>query len=315
MDGDRSALPAMSDVADIGVGYRSGLYAESFLEFGEVVYLPRSRGWLLERRISGTDHIDATGLYPLFCCQNWSALEADLREQDRGWVSVTLVADPLGDFDNDVLRASFDVVHSFKEHYIADSSHTPESYVSRSHRQNARRALRKMEVAFCPEPLTYLDDWIETYRFLSAKHDITGVRAFSPEAFEKQLAAPGMVMFRASKNGATVGLDLWYVDGDTAQGHLAAFTDVGYRLAASYATKWTLINYFGDLGVRYVNLGGLPGVTSTEGSGLEHFKLGWTNTVRKSFICGKVLNPEVYHRLSANMPQTNFFPAYRSGDQ
>ena len=62
-------------------------------------------------------------------------------------------------------------------------------------------------------------------------------------------------MFEASAGGDVVGLDLWYVHGDVAYGHLAAFSDLGYGLGASYATKWAMLHHFSGR-VRWVDLSG-----------------------------------------------------------
>ena len=122
-------------------GYRSALYAEAFTAFGTPRSLCDSGGWLLRRPIAQTGLSDAMGLYPLFCCADWSAVAADLRRDCADCVSVMLVSDPLGDYDEDLLRRSFDRVHPFKDHFIADLTEPLDSFVSKSHRQNARRAL------------------------------------------------------------------------------------------------------------------------------------------------------------------------------
>jgi hypothetical protein len=122
-----------------------------------------------------------------------------------------------------------------------------------------------------------------------------------------------MVMFRAARGGRTLGLDLWYVQDDVAQGHLVAFNDEGYELSAAYATKWTLLNHFVGK-VRWVNLGGLPGSADQGDRGLGHFKRGWANTTRKAYLCGRVFDRRTYDGLSRSAPEQTFFPAYRAGD-
>ncbi|MDI5891874.1 GNAT family N-acetyltransferase [Halomonas rhizosphaerae] len=294
------------------MGYLHPLYAESFKEFGDPHALKHSGGWALERAIPNTDRYDAMGLYPLFCCSNWSELHRDLEAQRGRWVSIALVTDPFGDYDQVMLEKTFDVVMPYKDHYVADTSVPLEKFVSKSHRSNARRALRKLDVEVCTNPASYVDDWIKLYGVLAQKHDIQGLTAFSRSAFEKQLQVPGMVMFRAVHNGETVGLDLWYVQNDVAQGHLVAFNDQGYALSASYATKWTMLNYFSDK-VRWINLGGLPGTGEESSSGLGHFKSGWANTTRKVYFCGRILDRQAYDSLIKGSSRTTFFPAYRVG--
>ena len=65
------------------------------------------------------------------------------------------------------------------------------------------------------------------YAHLTERHGITGIRAFSRAAFARQLAVPGLVMFRAAAAGETVGLHLWYVQDDVAYGHLGATSPRG----------------------------------------------------------------------------------------
>lgn len=296
-------------------GYRSAGYAAAFGSLGRPLALPRSGGWLLQRQIPGTALSDAMGLYPLLCCQDWAALPQDLEAAaETGLVSVSAVTDPLGSYDEALLKRCFSRAAPYKAHYIAELTEPPESFVSKSHRQNARRALRKVTVEVCDDPLRYLDDWVALYGVLAEKHGITGLRAFSRAAFEQQLRVPGMVMFRAVDEDGTVGMDLWYVDGDTAQGHLAAFSDRGYAKSASYATKWTLLNHFAGSKVRWVNFGGVAGAAASQGGGLAHFKQGWSSTSRQTWICGRIFDAQAYEQLTRGLAQTSYFPAYRAGE-
>ncbi len=294
-------------------GYRSATYAEAFTEFGRPCLLPRSGGWMLQRPIANSGGVDAMGLYPLLCCRDWSALSADLDEYGVDWVSATAVTDPMGEYDVPLLQRSFDRVHPFKDHFIAEMTGPPESFVKKSHRQKARRALRDVEVEVCTNPIDHIEDWVTLFAVLTERHAITGLRAFSRQSFAHQLATPGMVVFRASVGGETVGLDLWYVDGDLAQGHLVAFNDLGYAHSASYATKWTLLHYFADR-VRWVNFGGVAGAADSASNGLARFKSGWCNTTRKSYLCGRVFDDAAYRELTRGLPETTFFPAYRTGE-
>ncbi len=297
-----------------GSGYRSAQYAKAFSDVGRPCHLPRSGGWLIERAIAGTGFTDAMGLYPLFGCTDWSALADDLEAARDGWISATLVADPLGDPDEAVLKRSFDLVVPYKTHFIAEMTGPPETFVSKSHRQNARRALHKVTVEICDDPLRLIDDWVALYAMLVRKHGVSGLRAFSRDSFSSQLAAPGLVMFRAVMDGETVGLDLWYVDGDVAQGHLAAFNEQGYASSAAYGTKWTMLNHFFAQGISRVNFGGLAGAPGTDSSGLAHFKKGWSNTTRPAYLCGRIFDEAAYRQLARKRADTHYFPAYRAGE-
>ncbi|NSY39572.1 GNAT family N-acetyltransferase [Leisingera sp. ANG59] len=315
MTGDAAGHPQANPPARAAPGYRSAEYAEAFNGLGRPQPLPQCGSWLLGREIPGTALRDAMGLYPLLCCEDWAALPQELEAAGAaGLVSVTAVTDPLGAYDEALLKSCFSRAAPYKEHFIADLSAPLESFVSKSHRQNARRALRKVSVEVCDEPLRYLDDWVELYGVLAQKHGITGLRAFSRESFEQQFRVPGLVMFRAADEDGTVGLDLWYVDGDAAQGHLAAFSDRGYAKSASYATKWTLLNHFAGSKLRWVNFGGVASAAGSQGGGLAHFKQGWSNSSRQTWICGRIFDEQAYRQLTRGLPETSYFPAYRGGE-
>src|SRR5262245_47851756 len=179
-------------------GYLHPGYVSSLAEFGTPIPLPLSAGALLKRRIPGTAHSDAMGPYPLFTCLNWGNLSHDLMNLRRTLVSIVLVADPFGDYDSRLLVDTFSRVVPFKQHYVIETGRSLESFISRSHRENARRALRRVDVSVCPDPLAVIDDWERLYGVLIERHHINGLRRFSRAAFRTQLAIPGIVMFCAT---------------------------------------------------------------------------------------------------------------------
>jgi hypothetical protein len=296
-------------------GYLHPDYAASLSEVGSPLLLPASEGWVLRRPIPGTASFDAMGCYPLFCCVNWAGLPQDLETLgDLGeLVSLVVVPDPLGGYSLEQLNAAFDHVVPFKDHFVVETGKPLSEFVNNSHRAHAMRALKRVSVELCPEPLVFLDDWERLYRVLVARHSISGLRRFSRVALAKQLAIPGMVMFRAVAGGRTVGLDLWYAQGDCAQGHLAAFDAHGYELRASYATKWTAIDYFNER-VKWINLGGAT--TRDPEDGLIRFKRGWSTETRTAWMCGRVLRPTVYADIArlCRVAEGGYFPIYRSGE-
>lgn len=296
-------------------GYVHKDYAASLAEFGSPLQLPLSGGWLLQRRIERTEFFDAMGPYPIFCCRDWSRLDEDLSGLATDLVSVVLVADPFARHSGDQFEKTFDHVVRFKDHFVAELNQPPEAFVRPSHRAHARRALRSLGVDVYERPWEHIDDWVRLYANLTSRHSISGLRAFSRQAFEKQLKTPGLVMFGATAGDEIVGLDLWFVQGDVAHGHLAAFSDLGYELRASYATKWTMLNYFWGR-VSWVNLLGSPGISDGEMDGLAKFKSGWSTTTKAVYLCERILQPEVYETLSAERPTTieGYLPAYRSGE-
>ncbi len=122
-------------------------------------------------------------------------------------------------------------------------------------------------------------------------------------------------MFGATAGDEIVGLDLWFVQGDVAYGHLAAFSELGYELRASYATKWVMLHYFRGR-VSWVNLTGSAGIAAGEMDGLATFKSGWSTTTRTVYLCERVLQPETYETLARERRAcaAGYFPAYRSGE-
>jgi hypothetical protein len=81
-------------------------------------------------------------------------------------------------------------------------------------------------------------------------------------------------------------------------------SEKGYKLGASFALFQTAIEYFRN-DLRWLNLG--AGVD--EEDGLTRFKRGWTSETRPAYLCGKILNREVYRELA--IAGNDFFPAYR----
>lgn len=296
-------------------GYAHPEYARSLAEFGTPRELPLCGGWILERQIPGFPYRDAMGCYPLFSCQDWSQFHADLEGLGNGLVTLALVTDSFGAFDVAYLQRCFDVVISFKEHFVVNLRYPINDIVSKHHRYYARKGLKKVHIETCHDPTQFLDDWVNLYADLIQRHNLKGIKAFSKMAFAKQLSIPGMVMFRAVSQDVTVGLDLWYVQGEVAYSHLAAYSPVGYKLRTSYALKWHLLHYFADK-VRWLDLGGGAGIQSNSTDGLSRFKEGWSTGTRTTYFCGRVFDHKRYTKIvkAKGVLDTDYFPAYRNGE-
>ncbi len=297
-------------------GYMHSGYAESLAEFGTPRLLPRSGGRILERLIPGLTDRDAMGCYPLFTCRDWTGLQADLAEIGSDLVCLSLVTDPFGAYDEQSLNQCFyDVVIPFKQHFIADLRQPVSELVSKHHRYYAQKALGSVSVETCGEPLKFLDDWVELYAHLIARHQLKGVKAFSRNAFAQQLRIPGMVMLRATHQGIPVGAHLWYMQGEVAYSHLAAVNAVGYEVMASYALYWSALERF-DGEVRWLNFGAGAGLGGEAIEGLTRFKRGWTSETRTSYFCGRIFDHKRYSEVVAmrGIGANNYFPAYRKGE-
>jgi len=294
-------------------GYASREYAESLAEFGAVCELPRSEGWLLASQTPQPDLYDATGCYPLFSCRNWSSLGADLKTLAESLVSVRLVTDPFAEVDFQLLKETFpNVCYEYKQHFVTDLKLPLESVASSHHRRNARKALDAVTVQQETLNTTLLENWHSLYDNLIRRHEIDGIARFSASAFALQWKVPGLVVFSVADGNDTCGMTLWYVQGDVVYYHLAAYSDRGYELGASFALFWTALKHFAEQGLRWASLGAGAGVSATA-SGLTRFKQGWATDTRPVYFCGRILQPVEYANLSGHAPAgRNFFPAYRA---
>jgi hypothetical protein len=297
-------------------GYLHPAYAQSLSEFGEPLRLPRSGGWLLKRMIDDTQ-TDAMGMYPLFACSDWKSLKCDFTQVGESLVSVIVITDPFGEYDETLLRDCFgDLVTPFKSHFVNNLACPPESVISEHHARNAAIGLKQVIVERCEDPFSHLDDWVKLYSVLVQRHQISGIRAFSMSSFAKQLKTPGIVAFCAFRNQQTVGMILWYVQNGVAYYHLGAYTDEGYRFRASFALFRKALDYFKASGLRYVSFGAGAGLGAAADDGLSRFKRGWSTAVRTTYLCGRIFDHEKYNRLvsTRGLGDTPYFPAYRKGE-
>jgi hypothetical protein len=298
-------------------GYGSQDYADSFSEFGMPLELPHCKGWVLKRPIFGTSEYDAMGCYPLFACEDWSQLPKDLEILSHDVVALSLVTDPFGRYSEDFLKQCFvDVVKPFKRHFVTDLSQPFDHQVSKHHIRNVQKALHVLRVERCEQPAQFLEDWIRLYSTLIERHKIRGMTAFSRDSFARQLNVDRLVAFRAVYQEQTVGMLLWYVQGDVGYYHLGAHSPLGYQLRDSFALFKVAIEYFTKLGLRWLNLGAGAGLSEDGSDGLTRFKRGWATGTRIAYFCGRIFDQAKYQEIvrMRRIPPTDYFPAYRRGE-
>jgi hypothetical protein len=296
--------------------YQHSGYAHSLVEFGTPRRLPRSGGWIIEREIPDACARDAMGCYPLLACADWTGLRSDLDDLTASLVSVSAVTDPFGIEDSALLRRCFpDLVIPFKRHFIVDLDRALGRVVSAHHRYYAARALREVTVESCDQPRDWAATWDNLYQTLVMRHDIRGLPRFSRSALAHQLEVPGLAMFRAVCRDEVVGMALWYVQGDVAYYHLAASSEVGYSLGASYGLLWRSLEFFQASGLTAVDLGAAAG-RRDESNGLSRFKRGWSTSQRTAYLCGRIFDHAKYSALTSAAGRTgsSYFPAYREGE-
>lgn len=299
----------------VATGYLTAAYASSFASIGSARLMPKSRGWILVRDIPGEVCRDATSCYPFYACQSWGSLGVDLAELDRSVVSVAIVTDPFGDFDLPSLQRSFDSVRPFKEHFVVDLAAEEGTAPTAHHRYYSRRALRSASVEEASDPAAFSELWGDLYEHLIERRGVKGITAFSRAALTKQLEVPGAVLLRAVRDERTVAAHLWYLQGEVAYSHLQASTPEGYEIAAAYALYASAIEMLSDR-VRWLALGGTPGLDGDQGHGLRSFKRGWSTGTRTVYLCTRILDSEMYDRLVERRDARGaaYFPAYRTGE-
>ena len=295
-------------------GYLTPDYAASLSALGTPYRLPRSGGFIFERRIPDSLRVDAVGCYPLFCCGDWSRLSEDLTRLEHDIVSLVLVADPFGNYDLGTLRECFQRVVPFKKHFVTDLGRPINSIVSPHHQRYARKSLRTNAVERCERPVAHTDEWVALYSQFVRHKDVRGPAVMGPQCLARQLSVPGLAMFRANHEGQTTGLHLWYVMNDVAYAHLAAYNDAGYKTGASYALFWTALQYFQCQGVKWMHLGGAAGPANRDWDGLSSFKQGWSTESRAAYLCGRICNEVTYRELvgDARFLKGDYFPEYRT---
>lgn len=191
------------------------------------------------------------------------------------------------------------------------------SWVSVHHRRYALKAMKTVTVERCENPSPGLvDEWMPLYQHLVERHRIRGIAAFSRNSFAQQMRVPGMVAFQARVQGEIAGMLLWFVQGDRAYYHLGAYDLRGYQHHASFALFWIALEYFSTIGMRWINLGANPGMSSNQQDGLARFKQGWSTGTRTAYFCGRIFNPAQYKEMAASKKssESDYFPAYRAGE-
>jgi hypothetical protein len=289
--------------------YASAEYAAAFLPL-EAIWLPNARTHVLRRSIPGTGLFDAMGCYPICVFAPSDCLQADFDLlANRGIVSLVLVTDCLTQPDEPFLQRHFDLCRPYKTHYLFDAT-LPEVDFSKHHRAGVRRASRKCETRVVNLG-DYLSDWMTGHENLVRRKRIIGIQNFSRSYFERLAMFPQVTTIAAFANGVFVAGHICISDQERVYVHLAAATDLGRKLESAFVLCNHEITLFRAGHV--IDFGGGAGVQPGETDGLIEFKKGFTNTEKRNFLCGKILDRDAYQTLSAARdPATNFFPAYRT---
>lgn len=291
-------------------GYASFAYASAFSSWGRLRSLLRSGGYLIERVLPAGHYTDMTCCYPVFGCRDWKQLGGDLDDLPEELVTVTLVSDALATINESDLLEFFPWVRPLSEHFVIDLEVPLENRISKHHRRKLRQVERDgLQIKIVDDTTGFLPEWMRLYTHLVEKRSINGPRRFSVQALAAQLRVPGTVLVCAERKGQILGADWYYVDNGRVYAHLSAYSEAGYASAVSYPLMHYALEYFRD-SCGIIDLGGVPNDRGSD-SGLGYFKSGWSTHRLPSFVCGKVLNTDIYKRLTAKRKTVDYFPPYR----
>lgn len=295
--------------------YASEAYASALAGSSEYARLNHLKTCTMLRPIPDTSFVDAVGPYPLtpLSCPP-SNVDAFSELQNSGAVSVTFVTDALQP-DTDWFSEYFDFARPYKLHYLVDRRIDTPSFSSH-HRYEVKQALTRCQIKTI-DLADYLDEWIDLYDVLVRRHELTGTHAFSRAYFEQLAQFPELITIGAFVEDTLVSCHLWLVSGQSAYSHLAASNEAGYDSGAAYAIYDHAVSTLNACDV--IDLGGGAGISNSSDDGLARFKRGFSNAENKNWICGMVLNRDLYEQLCAETdsdPDSKaFFPAYRSPER
>ncbi len=301
------------NIAITASGYLSRTYADAVRGTGQIIELPRSGGWLIRNDIPGTPYFDAAGPYPLFSCSDWNELPADLKNLSGTLVSIRIVTDPFGGFDEDILLDGFPhIMRRYKMHQVIDLEQEPPR-LPENHRRNLRFARDRVEIKKSIYPVELSEEWIRLYGILRHRHNISGAADFERWSLKRQLRVPGLHAWSAIYENEIAGIALWMTHNKYAYYHLAAYNTNGYSCKVSFALFDEAIGFFREQGFKAIDLGAAPGLAEDRNSGLLRFKKGWANRELPVYLCGRICDQIKYETLKAinHVSGNHFFPAYR----
>lgn len=299
------------------VGYRHPAYAQAFHHLGPAHHLPTAGAWVLERPLpshlgDAQDLTDLAAPYPLLVGNDVSAVRADLEDVAETAVSFVAVTDPFDSHNEHKLSRDFDHCQLFKKHYMADLTQPVESFIRTKRLRHAEEAERVLDLSIERGPLseTLISECWTLYDGTMHRLGADGPGRFPQDVFTSMLRVPGAVAFVARHDGEAVGMQIDYQDGDFVYAHVAAVNDLGRQLRAATAINVRqVLHYQGT--AAWIDSGAAPGGLDDSTHGLATFKQAFSNTSAPVYLCGAILRPDDYHRLSAASGES-WFPAYRA---
>lgn len=296
----------------IGSGYLHSAYLHSFDTLFEGITLPYSGLRFLKRELCD-GYYDLTGPYPFVSITDGGAFIRDIEHlRNSKVVSLVCVVSPFTSKTVQQELGQLDLFKPFKMHYVSDLSGNWRNFIRPRFKSYINQAMRRHEVRLFPANPEYTSTFWSLYSTLIKRHQIQGIQRLSEAVIEAHLSVSGAVVTEARDEQGVAGAAIWYQCGPHGYLHLHAQAPRAYAQRTSYALYAAALDYFTGK-VTWLDYGGAAGLSDDSGSGLAQFKKGWSTQTQPSFLCGAILNHDVYTKLVADTDSFDsaYFPAYR----
>jgi hypothetical protein len=284
-------------------------YAKTLFHIGQALYVPE---WSCNVLIRNSGIRDAIGVYPVTMLSPDADIVGGLtRLKELGLVTITIVLDYHHISKLKQINKHFIWIKPFKKHYLNHPS--DDKFIYDSHcRYEVKKAYKYVDVRLLDWKRDSLS-WQKLYSFLIMRHKLRGMHLFPKEHHEYFGNSDGIVALGAWKESELVSAHIFATDGKRVYSHLQASSKNGYKCSASYAVNDAALILFKDS--EFINFGGVAGIKDEASNGLEFFKRCFSNSVSTAYICGAILDDELYNflnRSKGTSESIDFFPPYRS---
>jgi len=292
----------------------SGFHQYEFAAaFGKCLHLENANGWVCQRHITSGDLFDYVSPYPMFAETRFDKVAQDFDFlSEQGAVSLTLRTDALSESDVVKTKSDWDWFKAFKTHHICDRKSPWRDTAHRNAIRYEKRARETFDYSIVDSPVEYASELLRLNSIILQRTTGTSNKGMAQTMMEALLSLPGCRLVKAQDKSGVQALGLFMVSQEKAYAYLLGCTNEAreqHVISGLYGYALDALT----IDVRYVDFGSSPGLVDDKNHDVAKFKSLWSNKQAKSYICGKVLKPEIYERLVKTSPvaQSNYFPKYK----
>jgi len=293
----------------------SGFHQYDFAAvFGPCLHLKNADGWVCKRNIGSTGAHDYVSPYPMFADNRLDLIAQDFDSlSEQGAVSLTLRTDALSEVKVIPTQADWDWFKAFKTHYICDLTLPWRDTAARNAIRYEKRARDIFDYSIAASPIDYAADLLRLNNVILQRTRGTTDNSMTKAMMEKLLSLSGCQLVKAYDGAAVKALGLFMVSNQNAYAYLLGCTDEARDKHAIYGLYGYALDHFSK-DVRFVDFGSSPGLVDDENHTVAKFKSLWSNMQAKSYIGGKILNPDHYQNLVKSSPaaHADYFPQYKT---